>query len=133
MRDTLAEVVITFLSNTWEEGFVIKHADRLLVCRDRLLEVFRVEFSTCVAFLIAFRFGGFVVGASFKELTHQFDEMELRQRTIIPEFRVFFSGFNVLFEFCPLDVSKPELNLGGKDIELVIVFVLVDKLTCHGF
>ena len=133
LRDTFAEVVVTFLGNTREKGFVVKHADSILIRSDGLLEVFCIEVRLWIAFLIAFGFGGFIVRTSFEELTHQLDEVELRKWTIIPQLGVFFSGFDVLFEFTPLDVGKTELNLCGEDIELIIVLVLIDKLACHDF
>ena len=40
-------------------------------------------------------------------------------------------GFDILFEFLPFDVSKPELDFGGEDIKFVVVFVFVNKLACH--
>ena len=78
LSNTLTEVIVTFLGDSWEEGIVSKHGDRFLIRRNRLPEVIRIEVRVCIAFLITFRFGGFVVGTSFKEFTHQLDEMELR-------------------------------------------------------
>ena len=77
MGDAFGEVVVTFFGDTGEECFVVEHADGILIGGDGVLEVFVVERRVGVAFLVAFGFGGFVVGAAFKEFAHELDEVEL--------------------------------------------------------
>ena len=78
LSDTLTEIIVTFLGDTWQECIVIEHGGSFLICRNRFPQVFLIEVVACIAFLMIFRFGGFEVGTSFKEFTHQLDEMELR-------------------------------------------------------
>ena len=77
MGDAFGEVVVTFFGDAGEECFVVEHGDGILIGGDGFIEVFSVECHVGVAFLIAFGFGGFVVGAAFKEFAHEFDEVEL--------------------------------------------------------